>query len=154
MIVRFAFGASEVVHEEHRGAETRKELFQDEKLTPVSQRILCEEPHLRETVEDDTAGLDLLDLSLDQFDRFAELHLPAMKDRLVPPRTEHVVSGAQFENIDVVEIPTVGRSDDVQFLLCLGKGDVKTAFSPGSSFQQELDGERRLAGARRPLEKI
>jgi hypothetical protein len=68
-----------------------------------------------------------------------------MKDRLIPAWTEHIVSGAQFKNVDALEIPTVRRSYDLQFLFRFGKSDVEAAFSPGSSFQQELEGEGRLS---------
>ena len=101
----------------HHGEITVEELLQQQEVPAIAQRILREQPHLGQAVEHHPPRFDALDLVPDQLDGPAELHLPAVQDRLVPARAQDLVRGAQFEDVDAVHAPTVRACDDLQLFL-------------------------------------
>jgi hypothetical protein len=62
------------------------------------------------------------------------------------------VLGGKLEDVDAVEGPAVRRGDFRQLFAALGEGHVETAFAAREAGEQELQGERRLARARRAVE--
>ncbi len=60
----------------------------------------------------------------------------------------------QLEQVQTVQRPAVRQRDFSQLLGGLGQGDVEAALAAPQAFQQELQGQRGLAGARRPLKQV
>ncbi len=142
-----------VVEQQHGARAVREEVLQREDLAPVAQRILCQQAHLGQAVEDDAVRLDSFDLRRDAADRLAELDFGRVEDRLLGIR---VAARAvdQLEHVDAVERPAVRRDHRLQFLCRFGQRDVEAALPGCDAGQQKSQGERRLAGAGRALEQV
>jgi hypothetical protein len=56
----------QVVEQHNRGLATRKEMFQHEDLAAVSKRTLCQQPKLRQAVQDNARGIGRLNPIEDQ----------------------------------------------------------------------------------------
>jgi len=66
MGVALAVLAREVVDQDNGYVPPGKELLQRQHLAPVAKRVLRQQTHFRQAVEDDAGGFDLFDLLLDQ----------------------------------------------------------------------------------------
>src|SRR5262252_2723751 len=62
--VQLQIGASggHIVKYEHSGALLCQELLESENFSPIPQRVLCQKPHLRKRVDDDSRRSDAFDL--------------------------------------------------------------------------------------------
>ena len=69
----------QVVEQEHRAFPADEELLQGEDLPAVAERVLGQQPHLRERVDDDPPRLDPLDLGEDGLGRLAQLDLGGLE---------------------------------------------------------------------------
>ncbi len=153
--VGVAIGAAgQVVDQQHGRVAAGEELLEGEDLAAVAQRILREQPHLRQAVEDDPPRLHPLDLVLDQLDGLAEFGLPRVQDALLPAVAEHVLRRGELEQLDPVEVPAVRPGDGPQFLGGLGEGDVEHRLAVAHALQQELQREGGLARSRLSLDQI
>ncbi len=81
-------GRRAVVEEQHGALAPGEELLEREDLPAVAQRVARQQPHLRERVEDDAAGLDALDLVEDGLRRLAQLHLRGVEDGVLRLRLQ------------------------------------------------------------------
>src|ERR1700731_3552806 len=85
-----------VVDHQHRRVPRPQEVLQRENLSPITQRVLRQQPHLGKRVDDDARRVDALDLTAQQTHRLAKLDfrsaehcLPivvALCDRAAPAR--------------------------------------------------------------------
>jgi len=75
--------ASHVVDQDHGRIAAGEELLERQHLTAIAERILCQQPHLRQAVEHHALRLNALHLGFDQPNRLAQLHLPWVEYRLL-----------------------------------------------------------------------
>ena len=95
-----------VVEQQHGARAGREELLERQHLAPVAQRVLREQAHLRQAVEDDAHRRDAIDLRRQRADRLAELDLRRIEDRLLGVGIATALVG-QLEDVDAVERPAV-----------------------------------------------
>jgi hypothetical protein len=57
-------------------------------------------------------------------------------------------------DVDAVHRPAVGRGDFFDFLLAFGQRDVQHGLALLHAFEQELQGQRRLAGSRLAFDQV
>src|SRR6202035_5791625 len=62
-----------VVDHQHRRMPRPQEVLQRENLSPITQRVLRQQPHLGQRVDDDAGRVDALDLTTQQPHRLAQL---------------------------------------------------------------------------------
>jgi hypothetical protein len=62
-----------VVDHQHRRMPRPQEVLQREYLSPITQRVLRQQPHLGKRVDDNARRVDALDLTAQQTHRLAEL---------------------------------------------------------------------------------
>jgi hypothetical protein len=57
-------------------------------------------------------------------------------------------------DVDALQVPVVGPRDALHFAFGLRQRDIQNRLALGRAFEEKLQGERRLAGARRPLDQV
>ncbi len=130
-----------------------KVMLQRQDLAPVAQRVLRQQPHFRQAVEHDAHRRLLVDLLHHALGRLAKLDFRRMENGLLAIRVEvHVVD--QLEHRDAVERPAMAVGHRGQFLGGFRQRDVQPFFALFRAFQQELQRQRGLAGARRALDQV
>ena len=72
-----------VVQHQHGAIAAGEELLQRQDLAPVAQRVLRQQPHFRQAVEDDPRRAQLLDALHHFAGRLAQLDFRGMQDRLL-----------------------------------------------------------------------
>ena len=144
----------QIVEQHHGAAPAGEEVLQRQDLPAVAQRVLGQQPHLRERVEDDADRLDLVDAVEDQLRGFAQLHLGRMQERQLAVGIERGFRRDQLEDGYSVQRPAMPRGHDPQLPLAFGQRDVKPLFAPSHAVEQELQGERRLARARPSFDQV
>ena len=137
-----------VVEQEHGAEPVREELLEREYLAAIAQRVLRQEAHLREAVEDDPGRRGMLDPRHDLVQGLAEFDLGRIEDRLLGVRVEAGFV-EQLEDLDAFERPAVRGDDRLKLVRRLGQGDVEAPIAPGRAGEEEAQGECRLAGAGR-----
>ena len=147
-------GPGHVVDQQHGGAAPGEELLERQHLPPVAERILGEQPHLRQAVEHHAGRAHPLHLVLDQADELAQLEFPGVENGLVTPATQHLGRGVELEHREIVERPAVGAGGKGQLLPGFGERYVEHRLATRRALAQEFKGERRLAGAGRALQQV
>ena len=117
-----------VVEQQHGARAGREELLERQHLAPVAERVLREQAHLRQAVEDDAHRRDAIDLRRQRADRLAELDLRRVEDRLLGVGIAAALVG-QLEDVDAVERPAVRADDGGELLGGLGERDVEAALA-------------------------
>ena len=143
-----------VVDQDDGAVPAGEELLQGQNLTTIAQRILRQQAHFGQAVEHDAGRADPLHFVLDQADGFAQLHFPRVDDGLFATIAEHVIGGFQFEHVEAIERPVMGRGDGAQFLAGFGQGDVQNPLALADALAQKLQRERGLARSRRAFQQI
>lgn len=140
-----------VVDQKDRALPVGEELLEREDLSAKAQRVAREEPHLGEGVEHDALRVVRLDRLEHRAHRLLELHLGRMEERvaLLDPRV-----APQLENLDPLEVPTVGGGDIGQLLPAFGERDVESPLTLLAPLEQELEGEGRLARTRLAVHQV
>ncbi len=85
-----------VVQQQHGAVTRREELLQGQDLAPVAQRVLGQQAHLRQAVEDHAHRFHALDLGHDVAGGLAEFDFRRVEHRLLGIDVERQVAG-QFE---------------------------------------------------------
>jgi hypothetical protein len=142
-----------VVEEQDGAVAVGEEVLQREDLPTIAQRILGQQAHLGQAVEDDPTRAQAFDLLRHRPDRLPELDLRRMKNRLCGLGHETDVV-AQFLDLDAIEAPSVGPDNGAKLAGGLGQRDVQPGLARGGTFHQELQTERGLARAWRAFQKI
>ena len=78
----------QVVEQEHRAFPADEVLLEGQDLSPVAERVLGEQAHLRERVDDDPPGLDALDLGEDGLGGDAQLDLGRLEHGVLVVRLQ------------------------------------------------------------------
>ena len=97
----------QVVEQEHRAFPADEVLLEGQDLPPVAERVLGEQPHLRERVDDDPPGLDALDLGEDGLGGDAQLDLGRLEHGVLVVRLKLRFRRDQLQNVDAGERPAV-----------------------------------------------
>ena len=147
-------GGGAVVEQQHRALLADEELLERQHLAPVAQRMLREQAHLRQRVEHDARRLAALDLAQDRARGVGQLDLRRMEQARLAVGGEVLVRGQQLVAVDAVQAPAVRVRHALQLLLGLGERDVHALFTGAPAFEQVLERERGLAGARVPLDQV
>ncbi len=143
-----------VVQEQDGAAMLGEEVLERENLAAETKRALCQQAYFRKAVEHHACRGDTLDLVLHQLDRLAELQVRRIDDRLFALLVEAELGRDEFEDLDPVERPAVRLRHVQQLFLALGQSDVETALILVAALEQELQPQRRLAGARLTFEQV
>ena len=144
---------SEIIEHEHGRPLAGKVVFECEKLAPITQGALSEQPDLGETIEYDARRLHPLDRSKDELDGFSELEVGRIKQALILVRVEHTFWRLQFKDFDVRgDGPAVDSIPLSNSCFVSDRAIKNTALVNMRSFQQEPERQSRLAGARASLD--
>ena len=143
-----------VVEQQHGAAAPAEELLQRQNLAPVAQRRAREQPQLGQRIEDHTRGLDLVDIGQDRQRLLRQLHLGRMEDRVLLLRLQRILGRQQLAHVDAGQVPTVSLRHAAELLGRFRQRDVEHLLAARDTGEQELHGERRLAGARLPFEQV
>jgi hypothetical protein len=141
---------------QHHGgaAAAREEVLQGKNLPAVAERALRQEAQLGEAVEDHARRVERRDALEDQPRRLAELDLGGVEDGELALGVERRLGRDELEEVDAVERPAVPARHQAELLLGLGERDVERGLAPPGALEQELERERRLAGAGATLEEV
>ena len=131
----------------------REAVLEREDLPAVAQRGLRQQAQLRQAVEDEPRRALLLDALQDAPGGLAELELGRVEQGLLLLGAEAGL-GHQLDHRDAVERPPMRRRRGPQLVRRLGKRDVHAALAQAAPLQQELQRERRLAGAGHALDEV
>jgi hypothetical protein len=131
-----------------------EEVLQRESLSPITQRVLRQQPHLRKRVDDDAGRVDAFDLVAQQPHCLAELDLRGAEHRLPIVVALRDIGRHQLANLDAVERPAVGDRDGLQFVEGLGHADVENLFAPVAAGEDELHAQSRFSGARHSIDQV
>ena len=93
----------QIIDQEHRAFPVDEVLLEGQDLSPVAERVLGEQPHLRERVDDDPPWLGTLDLGEDGLGGDAQLDLRWLKHGCLVVRLEFRFRRDQLENVDAGE---------------------------------------------------
>ena len=145
-------GASIVQHQ-HRAAPGREETLECQHLAPVAQRVLRQDPQLRQTVENDTLRLEPVHRRHHAPRGLTQFDFRGVQDGLFRGRTEFVL-GHQLEHFHAIEGPAVGCGHRLEFERGLRKRDVEPGFTVLYAAAQKLQAQRRLAGAGRAFDQV
>ena len=136
----------EVVYCHHGGVAAGKVMLESQKLAAIAKRALSKQPYLRQTVENDPFGLNPINCIEDELDGLAKLKIGRIEQALLLVGIHNAFGWRQLENLNVgVECPAMGGSSSQQLILSLGQGDVESALSLRSAFNQKSQCERRFA---------
>jgi hypothetical protein len=142
-----------VVQQQDGTAATGEECFESQHLAAIAQRVLRQQAHFRQAVEDHAGRLQLLDRGHHAPSGLAQFDLGRMQDRLLGLGTQPFF-GHQFEHLHALEGPSVRSRDGPE----LGRGfrerDVQALLAVLRAATQELQPERGLAGAGGALDQI
>jgi hypothetical protein len=81
--VQIVIGGCHVVEHDDRAVTPGEELLERQDLPPVAQRIAGHEPQLRQRVEDDPGGVQLMDVLEDELGRRRQLDFGGVKHRVL-----------------------------------------------------------------------
>ncbi len=129
-------------------------MFQRQDLATVSERTLGQEAQLREAVDHDPRRSQGVHLVEDHLSGFAKLHFRGLQDRQFLGGVQRRLGGHELEDGDALEGPAVSLGHQTQFALRLRQRDVEARLASADAFQQELQSQRCLAGARLPFEQV
>jgi hypothetical protein len=141
-----------VVDHQHRRMPRPQEVLQRENLSPITQQVLRQQPHLGQRVDDDAGRVDALDLTAQQPHRprparllrggtsFADCRRPP-RYRAAPARKSRCHLATSHGR------PAMGDRDGCKLVEGLGHADVENLFAPVAAGQDELHAQSRLAGA-------
>ncbi len=145
---------SQIVEHDHGAAALGEEVLQGQHLPAVAQGALRQEPELGEAVDHHAAGVGSRDLLEDQPGGFVEFDLRGMEEGQFLPRIQGGLGGHQLEDVEAVEGPAVPPRDQSQLAGRLRQGDVEHALAVAHAFEEELQGDGGLPGARTALVEI
>ncbi len=143
-----------VVQHQHRAGAAGEEVLQRQDLAAVAQRVLRQEPHLGQAVEDDPRRVQRGHAVEHHLRGFGELHLRGVEHRQLPARVEGGLRRHELEHLDAVQRPAVPLGDEAQLPLRLRQGDVERGLAPAGALAEELEGQGGLAGAGPPLAQV
>jgi len=142
------------VIEEQRGAVSpRKVLLEGENLPPIAQGCLREEAQLGKRIESDPRRIYSIDSLKEHLGCLVELDLGRMEKRVLRFERKLLVNGGQLHDLDSIERPAMGARDFLHFVACFRQANVENFLAGLCSRQQELQCQRRLAGAGLALNK-
>src|SRR5262249_14002917 len=104
--LRIARLARRVIEEETGDLPSGEELFKGENLPPITKRALGQEMDFRQRVDDDTRGVEGLDLLENSCGGFRQLDLGGLKERVVPTLGE-IAADRDLSDLDPLERPAV-----------------------------------------------
>src|SRR5690348_8903908 len=145
----------QIIEQHDRRLVAREIMLQREDLAPVAQRALRQKADLGQAVDDDALWLQPLDRGEDALNRLAELEVGGVEEALMLIRVEETFRRYQLHDLDIrAEGPAMRGGAVAQFLLGLGQADIHADLAGFRPRHQKLQGDRRLAGAGAPLEKV
>ena len=141
--------------EEERGRPPRpEELLQGQDLATIADRVPAQQADLGQAVEGDAGRLAPLHRLGDLAGRRGELDIAGVEDRVLALGGEVLVAGEDLQDLQVAQVPAVRGRAGPQLRLRLVQRDVEGRLPPPDPFQEELEGEGRLAGAGPALEQV
>ena len=151
--LQVAAGGRPVVQEEHGAIVADEKLLERKNLSTIAQRIAGQQPHLRQRVEHDAPRANPLEGLEHGGHGVAELDLGRVEDGVLAVAAEAHIR-RELVDVHAVERPAVGCRHRAEFVVCLREGDVERGLAPSGGRQQELQSQRRLAGAGITLHQI
>jgi hypothetical protein len=124
-------------------------------LAAVPERVLREQPRLRQRIEHHARRLDALDLRDEAIGGLFEIDLRGLEERVLLARLPGCgLDRREVVERDPVEAPAVRRGNRMDLLVRLREADVEPELAVGGPVEEELQRERRLAGARITLNQM
>ncbi len=138
----------QVVEHQHGRVVAREVVLERQDLAAIPQRALREQTDFGQAVEHHARRLDRLERLEDALGRLAQLKVGRIEQALLLVLVEQALRRDQFEHLEGLrKAPAVRHSARAQFFLCFGQGYIKHALTIARAIEQELRGDRRLAGA-------
>jgi len=140
--------------EQHdRAVLLREEVFQREDLAAVALRVLGQEADFTQAVEHDAGWVEGAHPFHHGARRFAQFEFRWMQHALLGLPVQPGL-GDKLEDVDAVQGPAVAGGNGLQLVLGLRKRDIQRAISLADTLEEKAEGQRRLAGAGRPLDQV
>ena len=136
--------AGQIVEQQHRATAAGEVLLERQHLAAIAQRALGEQANLRQRIEHQPLRFDAGAEVDHRLGRLGQLHLRGMEQRVLVVAAQRI-GGRQLEQLDPLEGPAVRRRDHLELFPGLGQRDVDAPLAAPVPFQQELQGQRRLA---------
>jgi hypothetical protein len=144
-----------LLDEDHRGAERTEVLAKLQHLPPVAQGIAREELHVGERVEHHPLRLLARGHVDDRLRDVLQLDVSRREERVLGVRERlRGAAAREVQHVDAGEVPAVRARGRVELRLGLGKRAPHHLLSALRALDEELQGERGLAGAGAAFEEI
>ena len=96
-----------IIEQQNSAVPPHKELFQRQDLTPVPQRVLCQQTQLGQGIENHARRLQTLDRIEHFAGRFGQLHLGRVQHREIVFPVELIGVCHQLDHLDAIQRPTM-----------------------------------------------
>src|SRR6202034_2050379 len=143
-----------VVEQEDGDVAAGEVTLEGEDLAAVLEGIAGEHTELGEGVEDETMGLDFVDLLEDRGDGVGELDFRGMEDGVLGLGPEVVVGRDDLEDFEPIERPAVRQANLPEFFGGFGEGDIEDTLAAANAFEEELEGQGGFAGTWIALDEV
>ena len=151
--LQIAIDRRQVVEQQHGALPGRKELFQRENLSPITERTSGKEPQFRERIKDHTGGFQSFDILENQLGDRRQFDFRRVKHGVLLVEVKLLLPRGEFPNLDAIQHPAVRFGARAEFLFRLRKRDVKHRLAAARAVHRILQRQRRLAGAGHALDQ-